>query len=122
MSFNKFGFCIIVEQHITLKSLGATLHERNIFDGGQTSLWKILRNIGFHYNKDDPKRGLMELPHIVLKRINFLSEYIRYKKSDTYNFVFTDETWIFQNGNVARSWQDDDVRSVRTRKVGGKRY
>ncbi|KRT83750.1 hypothetical protein AMK59_3469 [Oryctes borbonicus] len=63
----------------------------------------------------------MELPHIVLKRINFLSEYVRYKKSETYKFVFTDETWIFQDGTVARSWQDDDVRSVRTRKVDGKR-
>lgn len=121
MFFNKFQLCIIVEQHITLKSLSAVLRERDIFAGGQTSLWKILRNIGFHYKKDDPKRALMELPHIVLKRINFLSEYIRYKKSEIYKFVFTDETWIFQDGTVARSWQDNDVRSVRTRKVGGKR-
>jgi hypothetical protein len=31
--------------------------------------------------------------------------------------VYLDETWVFQNGTVRRSWQDEDVRSVR--KISG---
>jgi hypothetical protein len=31
--------------------------------------------------------------------------------------VFLDETFVFQNGTVRRSWQDEDVRSVR--KISG---
>lgn len=101
--------------------MGIVLRERDVFTGGQTSLWKVLQNIGFHYKKDDPKRALMEIPHVALKRVNFLSEYTRIKESGVYQFVFTDETWIFQDGTVARSWQDKDVRSVRKSKIGGKR-
>lgn len=85
-------------------------------------MWKILRNIGFRFKKDDPRRGLMELPNIVFARVRFLQEYVRNLKSESgLNCVFLDETWVFENGTVCSSWQDSDVRTVRKIKPEGKR-
>lgn len=108
-------------QHITLKTLRERLTDFNIYTGSQTSLATILKSIGFKWKKDDPRRGLMELPHVVLQRMTFLKLYHQYKEADLHNFVFLDETWIFQNGTIARSWQDADLRSVKSTKVDGKR-
>jgi hypothetical protein len=33
--------------------------------------------------------------------------------SDPRPCVYLDETWVFANGTVRRSWQDEDVRSVK---------
>jgi hypothetical protein len=33
-----------------------------------------------------------------------------------------DETWIFQDGIISKSWQDNNVKSVRKTKVEGKRF
>lgn len=110
------------KQHVTLKTLNILLRERDIFKGGTTSLWKVLKDIGFHFSKDNPKRVLMELHDVVLKRVTFLQNYIRFKNENIYEFVSLDETWIFQDGNIAKSWQDNNVQSVKTRYTGGKRY
>jgi transposase len=86
------------------------------------SLSRLLKDIGFKWKTDDPRRGLMELSHIAVKRVEFLRKYIEEKDTALYKFVFIDETWIFQNGTVGRSWQNSDKRSVKTTKVDGKRY
>uniref|UniRef100_A0A1Y1NHR6 Tc1-like transposase DDE domain-containing protein n=2 Tax=Photinus pyralis TaxID=7054 RepID=A0A1Y1NHR6_PHOPY len=71
--------------------------------------------------KNEPRRGLMELPHVASKRIRFLRQYKDFKEKDLYQFVFLDETLIFQNGTIQRSWQDSNGRSVKTIKTDGKR-
>lgn len=98
-----------------------TLKEKDIFSGGVTSLWKIINNIGFHYKKDDPKRALIETPHIALKRVTFLQQYMRIKQDDVREFIFLDETWVFQDGTIGKYWQNDCSKSVKATKVGGKR-
>lgn len=80
-----------------------------------------MKNLGFKYAKDDPRRGLLELPHIALKRQSFLQNYMKEKQSGLRQFVFLDETWIFQNGTIGRSWQDNSVKSVKKIKVDGAR-
>lgn len=107
---------------VTVQLLRQKLVADELFKGCETSLNTVLKNIGFKYQKDNPRRGLMELPNIVIKRIRFLKEYLRIQKAKTYEFVYLDETWIFQNGTVGRSWQDDDLKTVKTTKVDGKRY
>lgn len=97
------------------------LKERDIFNGCLTSLWKVLKNIGFKYSKDNPRRGLMELPHIAMKRLRFLHDYVKLKNESLRQFVFLDETWIFKDGTVGRSWQDSSTKSVKKTKVGGSR-
>lgn len=113
---------LILEEHVTLVTLAAKLKDRCLFMGGKVSLWKSLRQMGFKWQKDDPRRGLMELSHIVFKRVKFLRSYLDYKNSNMFQFVFLDETWIFQDGTISRSWQDKNVKSVKTTKVDGKRY
>lgn len=111
----------ISEEHITLKTLKDKLQSKELFSGCETSLWKILKKMGFKYRKDDPRRGLMELPTVVMKRVRFLHDYVKLKNQDLYQFVFMDETWIFKDGTIGRSWQNSDVKSVKKTKVGGAR-
>lgn len=101
--------------------MNSVLKSSDIFNGCDASLWKVLQNIGFHFKKDDPKRALMELPHIALKRISFLQQYLRIKQEHIYQFVFLDETWIFQDGSTSKTWQDEHVKSVKAKQIGGKR-
>ncbi|KAJ8914221.1 hypothetical protein NQ315_003584, partial [Exocentrus adspersus] len=76
------------------------------------------------WNKDDPRRGLMELPHIALARITFLQNYMRNVNSERPSeFVYLDETWVFENGSTCcRSWQDSSKQTVQTTKTDGKRW
>lgn len=111
-----------LEEHITRESLAEVLKNRNIYNGGLTSLSKILKKIGFKFMKDNPRRGLMELPNIVLKRVIFLEKYIKNINSeDPRQFGYLDETWIFQHGTIQRSWQDNTKESVKKIKTEGKR-
>lgn len=98
-----------------------TLRVKHMFNGSERSFHTVLKNMGFKWQKDNPRRGLMELPNIVFKRIEFLRSYKAAKEENLFEFVFLDETWIFQNGTVSRSWQDQNKGSVRKIKVDGKR-
>ena len=56
----------------------------------------------------------MEKPHVKTFRKIFPQKYMEIlASSETKQFVFLDETWVFDNGTVRRSWQDEDVRSVK---------
>lgn len=113
---------LLSEQHITRKSLLMLLKERDIFNGSVATLGKILKDIGFRWKKNDPRRGLMELEHIALRRIEFLQKYVKNVRSaNPTQVVYLDETWIFENGSGGRSWQDDNRKSVKRTKSEGKR-
>lgn len=99
----------------------AKLKDRELFSGCRHSLSSLLKQLGFRWKKDDPRRGLMELPNIAFRRVQFLRSYMDEKTQGLYQFVYTDETWIFHNGTIGRSWQDNNVKSVKTTKVDGKR-
>lgn len=94
------------------------LHQRQLFHGGRTLLWKLVKKIGFRFCKDDPRRGIMELPHIALKRVHFLHQYMELKNTGKHQFIFLDETWVFQDDTVGRSWQDSSVQSVKKKLEG----
>jgi hypothetical protein len=77
-------------------------------------LANLLKNIGFSYKKDKYIRALMEKPHVVKQRRPFLQKYIaNLTSADKLSCVVLDETWVYSNGTVSRSCQDDDVRSVK---------
>lgn len=112
----------ILDQHVTLHSLLLELRKSYKFEGGKSSLNTLLKNMGFEWKQDNPRRGLMEYPRIASMRVTFLKQFILYMDKNIWDYVYLDETWIFQNGTVCRSWQNDDVRSVRKTKYDGKRY
>lgn len=117
-------FRTILGTPVTLKTLLDRLKLWQNYTGGQTSLYKLLKRIGFSYQRENNRRALMETPHIAYQRRRFLEKYMENElKGDAKEqYVFLDETWIFSNGSFRRSWQDDDVRSVRKVKAEGNRY
>jgi hypothetical protein len=111
-------FFLIVEKYVNLNTLGAELASKYIYEYGRSSLAGLLKNIGFSYKKDDNRRALMEKPHVRSLRKIFLKRYMdKLVNPDAKPCVYLDETWVFQNGTIRRSWQDEDVRSVR--KISG---
>lgn len=78
-----------------------------------------MKKIGFSYKKDSNRRGLMEKPNVQRMRREFLKRFMENEDlgENKKLCVFIDETWIFSNGSFRKSWQDDDVRSVR--KISG---
>ncbi|CAH1978972.1 unnamed protein product [Acanthoscelides obtectus] len=113
---------MVSEEQVTIQTLWSRLRDRALFDGSATSLRRLLRDLGFKWLKDNPRRGLMELPSTALKRVEFLRQYNQAKVEALYQFVFLDETWIFQNGTIGRSWQNGNQKSVKAIKTDGKRY
>lgn len=98
------------------------MRTKEIFNGSRSSLGVIVKNLGFKWAKDESRRGLMQTPRIAHMRVEFLSKYMSYKKDGVYtSFIFLDETWIFQNGTITKSWHDKDLRSLRKIKPDGKR-
>ncbi|RZC42184.1 uncharacterized protein BDFB_012773 [Asbolus verrucosus] len=72
--------------------------------------------------KDEPHRGLMELQHVVFARVHFLRKYMDNLQSNLpLQCVYLDDTWIFENGTVSRSQQDNSHKNVKRIKVDGKR-
>lgn len=116
--------CTHKKKHITLDTLLAEIKLRSIVDIGRTSLWYLLRNIGFKYAKDDNRRALCEKSHVVEMRTHFLRQYTKMSSAlmQPGQFVFLDETWIFSRGGSKRSWQDNSVKSVKNSGGEGKRY
>ena len=39
------------KEYPTLDSLLGVLKDKNLFQGGHTTLWKVLREMGFHHKK-----------------------------------------------------------------------
>ncbi len=114
----------ISELHVTLKTVSDMLKEKEIYHGSISSLTQVLNQIGFSYKKDDPRRALMEKPDVTKSRRTFLKCYMDNEAlgSAKLPYVFLDETWIFSNGSVRKSWQDEDVRSVKKNTGDGNRY
>lgn len=113
---HSFNFLILfLEEPVTLSSVVLKLRQKNILDIGCTTLFHLLKKIGFKYQKDDNRRSLMEKPNVQHLRFLFLKKYIENEEKgpNKKQCIFLDETWIFQNGTARRSWQDDNPRSVR---------
>lgn len=112
-----------VGKHITLKTLLMLLKERNAYDGARSSLQKILHNIGFRWKQSDNRRALYELSHIANSRVKFLKNYVHNMNDEKPSqFVYLDETWIFQRGSDVKTWQDASSSSVKKISGEGKRF
>ncbi|XP_063243911.1 uncharacterized protein LOC134543078 [Bacillus rossius redtenbacheri] len=135
--------------NVTVDTILKEIRERQIdYYGGRSSLHKLLKKMGFSWTTVDGRKALIENENIVLKRIDFLRKYTEEKERGA-NFIFVDETWIFQrgkaliylkicsvvqykvfhfhfiyfSGTVSKSWQDKSLQSAKRRTVGdGKRF
>ena len=53
------------KEYPTLKKLSSVLRGKGLFTGHRTTLWKLLRKIGFTYRKVNDKRYVYEQPRII---------------------------------------------------------
>ncbi|XP_072400623.1 uncharacterized protein [Diabrotica undecimpunctata] len=106
---------------LTISSLLKVLRDKFIYEGEKTSLFLILKEIGFKYKIDRPQKHFMEVPHVVQMRHNFLRIYHENDQRGVYKkpLIFIDETWIFSSGSVRRSWQDGTNKGIRKRSGDG---
>jgi hypothetical protein len=109
-------------KHVTQASLLEVLARKQIFLGSISSLNRVLHNIGFTFKTTDSRKRLMELGHVAISRVQFLRTYMQnLNAQNPLQCVYLDETWIFENGSVHRSWQDDSYKSIKKWNSEGKR-
>lgn len=81
------------------------------YSGGPETFRKVLHDIGFNYKRRDGTRYIIEQPHIILKRMEFLTEMKEHLEKNR-NIIYQDETWTFKRGTGKRKdWQDENVLS-----------
>jgi hypothetical protein len=87
---------------------------KHIFLGSISSLNRFLHNIGFTFKATYSRKRLMELGHVAIARVQFVRSFMQnLNAQNSLQCVYLDETWIFENGPVHRSWQDDSFKSIK---------
>jgi hypothetical protein len=110
-------------EYFTLNSLLNYAKEELEYKGSRDTLWRIIKSMGYKYKILNSRKILCEQNHIVTKKINFLRKYLQYKNSEEeINFIYLDETWIFQNGSSRQRWIHDSCSNLPVIKNEGKRY
>jgi hypothetical protein len=74
------------------------------FNHNSTTLYRIIKSIGYSYKKVDRRKILTERQQIVNWRIRFCHKYLQLLKELDVKIIFLDETWVYQNGNQVRQW------------------
>ncbi|XP_050508988.1 uncharacterized protein LOC126886178 [Diabrotica virgifera virgifera] len=113
------------KEHVTISAVLQKIKDKELCDISLTSLWRVLKHLGFRYKKTNNRQVLCELSNVVSKRWHFLRKFMNNKTSDSpRQVVFLDETWIFAKGNMSKSsWQDGTTKCYSSnRSSNGKRY
>lgn len=112
-------------EHFTLDTLLAEAKANLEFTGGRTTLFKIMKSMGYKHKKVDGRKILCESKHVVAAKMKFLRRYLQFQNSsENVVFVYLDETWIYQNGSSIRQWlHETDLKSNPAKiKSEGKRF
>ncbi|XP_031334045.1 uncharacterized protein LOC116164058 [Photinus pyralis] len=101
------------KKHVTVVALNAEIKNSHVLLSDR-SLNRAVHALGFKFKKDSNRRALIEKPNIAEMRTKFLRQYMQEIRSSSRRpIVFMDETWIYSKGNPGKSWQDEDLKSVR---------
>lgn len=94
----------------TLDTVLNKVKESIDFPGGRSSLHKIIKKIGFKFNKVQSGRYcLMEREDIVVHRCKYLRKLQENRNSDNPRTeIYLDETWVNQNECVSKCWTTSD--------------
>ena len=102
-----------VGNHPTLNKALAKCWEEIIDspDIGRTSLWKLMKSIGFRYCKTRGNRKIMiEKPDILAWRHRYLHQ-VRELSASASPIVFLNETRVNSHHNVGRKWCSDSSKA-----------
>lgn len=80
------------------------------FKGSQSSLYRLLKNMGFCFKRvESGRKILMEREDIVLGRCKYLRILKENRSSDNpRSEIYLDETWVNQNECVSKCWTTPD--------------
>lgn len=97
----------------TLKTLLEKVKQDPVnFEGGRTTLWKVVKQLGFRYKKVTSGRAiLMNREDIVVARNEYLRKIEKNRNcspSKRRPEVYLDETWINQNECIGHCWTVGD--------------
>lgn len=93
----------------TVKKLLPVLKESIGFKGGQSSLNKILKTLGFKWMKTKNNRKILTEKHdIQFQRTQYLTAVQKYRQ-DNRPIIYTDETYIHSSHSAPKSWQDESI-------------
>lgn len=91
----------------TLDKLLIVVKQDLNFCGGRTSLWRVLKSMGFKFKKQDGRKFLVERPEIVFQRHQYLRKLKKIRKAKPpSNIIYLDETWINTSHSNSKCWVD----------------
>lgn len=92
--------------------LGAVGMEETIPNFSRSTLYRLLKDIGFSFEKIGKKVMMMDRDDIIRWRHTYLRNIRRYR-SEGRNIVFTDESWVNVGHFVSKAWTDTTVSTSR---------
>lgn len=97
-----------LRETVTLRKLKLWLKKNNGIVVSKSTLWRTVRGAGFTFRKHISGRNIIcEKPHIVALRSKYLRE-VRQMRTDGYDIVYLDESWINAHHTSEREWQSSD--------------
>ena len=71
-------------------------------------MWRILRDLGFTYKKQDNKQYVYEERHITEQRHTYLQMIRKLRRENTHDLIYTDETWVNAHHTNEHIWVHSD--------------
>ena len=104
----------------TLDKLLPEVKESTNFKGSRTSLWRILKKMGFKYAKADGRKFLLERSDIIALRHSFLRRMRENRQlANPRPVIYQDETWLNAHHSVTKCWQHPGTsEQARDRELG----
>ena len=132
MQLDNFDQCLVRRKFLeflevkktipTLKNLLSVVKSETEFNGSKETFRKILRNMGFRFQKCKNKRHiLIERRDIVARRAEYLRALRNNDKGPQKPVVYTDETWLHTHYTVQKCWQDETMPGVLVNSSAGER-
>lgn len=94
------------------KILLAVNEDKHLPQMSRRTLWKLLRNLKFTWEKINRRSVLIEKQEIIIWRRNYLREIRKYRREGRRIF-YLDETWINAGHTVQKTWHDNTITSAR---------
>ena len=83
------------------------LQSAELFNGSKTSLYKLMKEMGFSYKCINNKRHYYEQPRIVEQRHSYLRR-MRRNRAEKRPVVYLDETWCNAHHGKEKAWVEKD--------------
>ena len=85
------------------------------FPYGKTHLWRLLKKMGFGYEKWGRQNIISERPEIIAWRERYLRRIRKIREADPERaIIYTDETWLNQGHRTKKEWVDLETLKEKT--------